>query len=150
MFWGIGPDVTLTFAKCHQGLNIETVLSIMSSRENSTISNPPTSHPHDLWPKLRFRSPTVSMKAFIFSPRTPDFRTLMSQGRSKSLLSDFNPKGAKFQGFQIPVFKALPMLRANELSNLDPGPSQRTQGWNTSARENLTVDLQYAHTRQCG
>ena len=28
----------------------------------------------------------------------------------------------------------------DEFSNPDPGPSQRTQGWNTSARETLAVD----------
>ena len=42
---------------------------------------------------------------------------------------------------KISDFQTPPVLVADELSNLDPGPSQRTQGWNTSARETLAADL---------
>ena len=45
------------------------------------------------------------------------------------------------QGAKILEFQTPPAPPADKLSNPDPGPSQRTQRWNTSAGETLAVDM---------
>ena len=57
-------------------------------------------------------------------------------------ISVFRPQS---QGGKIPDFQS-PLAPPDKLSNPDPGPSQRTQGLNTSARETLAVDVSQSST----
>ena len=62
-----------------------------------------------------------------------NFWPVMSQAVRKPCFSTSIPRGPNLciLDFQTPPAPASP----DEFSNPDPGPSQRTQGWNTSARK---------------
>ena len=78
---------------------------------------------------------------FAFKPNSLKLVICYEPSPSKTMFFDLNPKGGKILDFQTPP--APPP--ADEFSNPDPG----TQGWNTSARETLAVDLVNArHTSQ--
>ena len=67
-----------------------------------------------------------------------NFWPVISQAVRKPCFSTSIPRGPnqRILDFQTP-----PAPPPDEFSNPDPGPSQRTQGWNTSARATLAVDL---------
>ena len=69
--------------------------------------------------------------------RKPCFSTSIPRGPNLCILDFQTPP---------PLAPALP----DEFSNPDPGPSQRTQGWNTSARETLAVDRPVLHIAKVG
>ena len=85
------------------------------------------------WHKWEDGSRKVNMNAVSFSPTPWNFWPVMSQAVRKPCFSTSIPRG------QNPIFPPPPPL--DELSNPDPGPSQCTQGWNTSARVTLAVDV---------
>ena len=62
-----------------------------------------------------------------------NFCPVISQAVRKPCFSTWIPRGANLciLDFQTPPAPPVP----DEFSNPDPGPSQRTQGWNTSARK---------------
>ena len=85
------------------------------------------------WHTLEDGSRKVNMNAVNFSPTPWNFWPVMSQAFRKPSCLTSIPMG-NILDFQTP-----PAL--DEPSNQDPGHSQRTQGWNTSARETLAVDM---------
>ena len=79
-----------------------------------------------------------------------NFWPVMSQAVRKPCFSTSIPRGPNLciLDFQTPPPAPAPPA-PDEFSNPDPGPSQRTQGWNTSARETLAVDMAMSHLFRC-
>ena len=86
-----------------------------------------------IWPIWEDGSRTVNNDEPDLRLFHGNFWPVMSQAVRKPCFSTSMPRG-KFLDFQTPTPPAL-APPPDGLSNPDPAPSQRTQGWNTSARK---------------